>query len=137
MAALAFTPRDRLAFGVNADSGPLWDPLTAGFALRRLLLLRQLRAAMERDDIPRVALREPRPFKADMLERLPQALAEHVVSCAQPVTLRGGEFTPCAVCDKCRWRQAQESVSDQASLSSTYKAPVPPSWGGAEQKAST
>ncbi len=117
MVAQAFTPWDRLTFGVNGDVNPEWHPHSASCALRRLLTMRQLRAAMERDDVPRLALWQPRPNKADMLAALPSALARHVVSCAAPRRTDNAQFHVCGQCRKCRWRQSHQPTELQSSSS--------------------
>jgi hypothetical protein len=119
--AQGFGARDRIVFGTNRDVDPGWCPDTAAFALRRLLMLRGLRAAMERDDLPRLGLADPPPAKAQMWSALPMALRAAVVSCSSPVfdeepgsVSPGADATgaaplprPCGQCAKCRWRAAR------------------------------
>jgi len=109
-ASEGLTGLDRIVFGTNGDVDPGWCPDTAAFALRRLLMLRALRAAMERDDVPRLALADPPPDKARMWSDLPASLRALVVSCTRPVAISSGspgpdpDPLPCGRCEKCSWR---------------------------------
>ena len=104
MAALEFTAGDRLTFGVSRDNGlPI---ASAGFALRRLLILRQLRAAMERDDVPRLVLADPTLGKEQMFHALPLQWRSEIVSCNQPELDALAEVSACEQCEKCRQRRA-------------------------------
>jgi len=114
-AAAGMAGPDRIVFGVNGDVDPGWSPDTPVFALRRLLMLRGLRAAMERDDLPRLTLPDPPPSKEHMWWALPDSLRCLVVSCTAPISVAPipgsaapARPVPCGHCSKCRWRQSRD-----------------------------
>ena len=124
MAALEFTAADRLTFGVSRDNGlPI---ASAEFALRRLLIARQLRAAMERDDVPRLVLADPPLGKQQMFAALPQLWRGEIVSCNQPELNAVAEVSACEQCEKCRQRRGFTTLNrvDLAPISQRSATPA-------------